>query len=76
MCSMSHKNKQSLCQVYSDTDYADISTQGPVINFNLLYSSGNIIGYSQVSQSSLELFDVKAVFMEQRMFKKMARTAK
>ena len=49
MCSMSYESKRSLCQVYSDTDYADISTQGPVINFNLLDPDGNIIGYSQVS---------------------------
>lgn len=36
-------------RIYSDSEFSSPEVQGPVINFNVLDPSGNIIGYSQVS---------------------------
>ena len=61
LVSVKHGNGQSVCQVYSDTDYTDAGTQGPVVSFNVLEPDGTYVGYSQVRMfvSVVELyFDV------------------
>lgn len=35
-------------RIYSDSEFSSPEEQGPIINFNVLDHSGNIIGYSQV----------------------------
>lgn len=45
-----HYNGKIVCQIYCDTDYKTASTQGPIINFNLLRSSGVYVGYTEVSK--------------------------
>ncbi|XP_027432916.1 molybdenum cofactor sulfurase isoform X1 [Zalophus californianus] len=37
-------------RIYSDSEFSSPEVQGPVINFNVLDPSGNIIGYSQVDK--------------------------
>jgi molybdenum cofactor sulfurtransferase len=57
MVSLCHGNGQSVCQVYSETDYKDVNTQGPVISFNVLEPDGSYVGYSQVGKLAV-LFDI------------------
>ena len=52
MVSLCHGNGQCVCQVYSETDYKDISTQAPVISFNVLEPDGSYVGYSQVRMAT------------------------
>lgn len=44
-----HYNQREVCQLYCDTDYKASSVQGPIINFNLLRSNGDYVGYTEVS---------------------------
>ncbi|XP_065053693.1 molybdenum cofactor sulfurase-like [Rhopilema esculentum] len=50
MKSMRHFSGIHLCKIYSDMGYDNIKSQGPVINFNLISSNGDYIGYSQVDK--------------------------
>eukprot|EP00112_Aurelia_sp_Birch-Aquarium-sp1_P025997 Seg8951.1 transcript_id=Seg8951.1/GoldUCD/mRNA.D3Y31 product="Molybdenum cofactor sulfurase" protein_id=Seg8951.1/GoldUCD/D3Y31 len=50
MKSFKHANGFSLCEIYSDTKFDDMTTQGPVVNFNLINCHGEYIGYSQVEK--------------------------
>lgn len=34
--------------LYCDTDYEDPSSQGAVVNFNILRADGSFVGYSEV----------------------------
>ena len=52
MKSFKHANGLSLCEIYSDTKFDDMTTQGPVINFNVINCHGEYIGYSQVINPS------------------------
>ncbi len=52
MKSLKHANGQNLCKIYCDTQFEDSQTQGPIINFNLLYPDNTYIGYSQVILST------------------------
>ena len=53
-----HYNGKKACQLYSDTEYKSFADQGPIINFNLLRSSGDYIGYSEVRESAnLDVID-------------------
>lgn len=53
MKSFKHANGFSLCEIYSDTKFDDMTTQGPVVNFNLINCHGEYIGYSQVTTARL-----------------------
>ncbi|XP_062519634.1 molybdenum cofactor sulfurase-like isoform X2 [Corticium candelabrum] len=57
LVSVKHGNGQSVCQVYSDTDYTDAGTQGPVVSFNVLEPDGTYVGYSQVEKLA-SVFDI------------------
>lgn len=46
---MKHFNGSPIACIYADTEYADIRKQGGIVNFNLLRSNGEYIGYSEVS---------------------------
>ena len=48
---LQHHNGKKACLLYSDTEYKSFADQGPIINFNLLRSSGDYIGYSEVRES-------------------------
>ena len=39
-----------MCVLYSETDYEDSAKQGPIVNFNLLRSDGQMLGYHQVEK--------------------------
>lgn len=34
--------------LYCDTDYEDPSSQGAIVNFNILRADGSFVGYSEV----------------------------
>ncbi|XP_041100886.1 molybdenum cofactor sulfurase isoform X2 [Polyodon spathula] len=48
LSTLQHANGKPVARIYSDTEFCDPSTQGAIINFNVLDSNGDIIGYSQV----------------------------
>lgn len=43
-----HSNGYRVVEIYRDTDYNDQTVQGNIVNFNLLRSSGEYIGYLEV----------------------------
>jgi len=47
---LEHFNGNAAVQIYSKTQYEDIGRQGGIVNFNLLNSEGNHIGYSTFSR--------------------------
>ncbi|XP_030627601.1 molybdenum cofactor sulfurase [Chanos chanos] len=57
LSSLRHNNGEPVAQIYCDTEFQDPSTQGAILNFNLLDSHGNIIGYSQVDNLA-SLFNI------------------
>ena len=52
-----HGNGNPVAMVYSDTDFECPSSQGPIVTFNLLRSSGDHVGFSEVSKFA-ELYNV------------------
>uniref|UniRef100_A0A8C4XD98 Molybdenum cofactor sulfurase n=1 Tax=Erpetoichthys calabaricus TaxID=27687 RepID=A0A8C4XD98_ERPCA len=50
LAALQHANGKPVVRIYSDTEFEDPSTQGAIINFNILDDNGNIIGYSQVDK--------------------------
>lgn len=52
LSSKRHANGVKVCKIYQDpsTSYADRSTQGPIISFNLLDSRGEWVGKSEVEK--------------------------
>ena len=44
-----HWNGQPVCVLYHDSHFDDVSTQGGVVNLNILDPDGEFVGYSQVS---------------------------
>ncbi|KAJ8014567.1 hypothetical protein DPEC_G00041590 [Dallia pectoralis] len=57
LSSLCHGNGQQVAQIYSDNMFENPSTQGAIINFNLIDSHGHMIGYSQVDKLS-SLFNI------------------
>ncbi|XP_072564365.1 molybdenum cofactor sulfurase-like isoform X1 [Paramormyrops kingsleyae] len=55
---LQHNNGQPVARLYCDTEYQDPSTQGPLLNFNLLDAHGDIVGYSKV-QKLASLFNIQ-----------------
>ncbi|KAL0269311.1 UNVERIFIED_CONTAM: hypothetical protein PYX00_007094 [Menopon gallinae] len=47
MKALKHFNGENLIEFYADSDYTDISEQGGIVNFNLLRSNGQYIGYTE-----------------------------
>ncbi|KAI8495554.1 hypothetical protein Bbelb_265260 [Branchiostoma belcheri] len=50
LTSLKHHNGQPVTVVYTDTQFDDITTQGGIVNFNLLRANGNFVGYSEVDK--------------------------
>ncbi|XP_019623568.1 PREDICTED: molybdenum cofactor sulfurase-like isoform X2 [Branchiostoma belcheri] len=50
LTSLKHHNGQPAAVVYTDTQFDDITTQGGIVNFNLLRANGNFVGYSEVDK--------------------------
>ncbi|MEQ2172972.1 hypothetical protein GOODEAATRI_026874 [Goodea atripinnis] len=50
LSSLCHGNGRPVAQIYTEGQFKSPITQGPIVNFNLLDSSGQIIGYSQVDR--------------------------
>ncbi|MEQ2218648.1 hypothetical protein XENOCAPTIV_006247, partial [Xenoophorus captivus] len=50
LSSLCHGNGRPVAQIYTEGQFESPITQGPIVNFNLLDSSGQIIGYSQVDR--------------------------
>ena len=48
MLGMRHGNGRPVCVLYCDTDYEDPTSQGAIVNFNLLRADGSFVGYSEV----------------------------
>lgn len=51
LSSICHGNSQPVAQIYTQGQFESPSTQGPILNFNLVDSRGQIIGYSQVNET-------------------------
>lgn len=49
LSSLCHGNGRPAAQIYAEGQFESPSTQGAILNFNLMDSNGHIIGYSQVS---------------------------
>lgn len=49
LSSLCHGNSRPVAQIYTEGQFESPSTQGPILNFNLVDSHGQIIGYSQVN---------------------------
>lgn len=49
LSSLCHGNGSLAAQIYTEGQFESPVTQGAILNFNLLDSSGQIIGYSQVN---------------------------
>ncbi|KAG9355853.1 hypothetical protein JZ751_000695 [Albula glossodonta] len=58
LSSLRHSNGKPVAQIYCVTDYDDPSMQGAILNFNLLDSKGNFVGYSQVDKMA-SLFNIQ-----------------
>ena len=52
LCALSHANGRKVCKTYKDasSSYADSSTQGPIIAFNLQDGAGNCISNAEVEK--------------------------
>lgn len=48
LSSLRYPNGARVVRIYSDSEFSSPEVQGPIINFNVLDESGNVIGYSQV----------------------------
>lgn len=48
LSSLCHGNGQPVARIYTEGQFESPSTQGAILNFNLMDSYGQIIGYSQV----------------------------
>ncbi|XP_012708492.2 molybdenum cofactor sulfurase [Fundulus heteroclitus] len=57
LSSLCHGNGRPAAQIYAEGRFESPSTQGAILNFNLLDSSGQIIGYSQVDRLA-SLYDI------------------
>ncbi|XP_063156384.1 molybdenum cofactor sulfurase isoform X2 [Candoia aspera] len=60
LSTLKYANGAPLVHIYSDTDFSSSDIQGPIINFNVLNESGDIIGYSQaghVCGDDIDLID-------------------
>lgn len=49
LLTLHHSNGNPAVKLYDDTDYSDYRTQGGVVNFNLLRSNSQYIGYTEVN---------------------------
>lgn len=58
LITLHHYNGKPVAIVYNDTQFSDVQFQGGIINFNLLRSSGEYIGYSEVSVIFLLQFQI------------------
>uniref|UniRef100_A0A6I8PQE9 Molybdenum cofactor sulfurase n=1 Tax=Ornithorhynchus anatinus TaxID=9258 RepID=A0A6I8PQE9_ORNAN len=50
LASLRYPNGAPVVRIYSDTEFDDPATQGPIINFNVLDENGHVVGYSQVDK--------------------------
>ncbi|XP_077993874.1 molybdenum cofactor sulfurase-like [Glandiceps talaboti] len=50
MASYHHGNGAPVAKLYHDTDFTDKSTQGPIINFNIIKPNGDYVGYAEVDK--------------------------
>ncbi|XP_043852648.1 molybdenum cofactor sulfurase [Dromiciops gliroides] len=50
LVTLQYPNGAPVIQIYSDTEFNNPETQGPIINFNVLDDNGDIIGYSQIEK--------------------------
>uniref|UniRef100_A0A3Q3M338 Molybdenum cofactor sulfurase n=1 Tax=Mastacembelus armatus TaxID=205130 RepID=A0A3Q3M338_9TELE len=50
LSSLCHGNRQPVAQIYNEGQFESPSTQGAILNFNLVDSLGQMIGYSQVDR--------------------------
>ncbi|XP_045383612.1 molybdenum cofactor sulfurase isoform X2 [Lemur catta] len=50
LASLRYPNGAPVVRIYSDSEFSSPEVQGPIINFNVLDDSGNVIGYSQVDK--------------------------
>jgi molybdenum cofactor sulfurtransferase len=54
-----HSNGSPAVVLYCDTTYEDASTQGNVINFNMLRPNGEYVGFIEVSIHSFMVHPVE-----------------
>jgi molybdenum cofactor sulfurtransferase len=54
-----HSNGSPATVLYCDTTYEDASTQGNIINFNMLRANGEYVGFIEVSIPSFMVHPVE-----------------
>uniref|UniRef100_A0A669PAQ5 Molybdenum cofactor sulfurase n=1 Tax=Phasianus colchicus TaxID=9054 RepID=A0A669PAQ5_PHACC len=50
LSTLKYANGAPVVRLYNDTDFSNPDVQGPIINFNVLDESGEVIGFSQVEK--------------------------
>lgn len=50
LSALRHGNGCKACLLYCETAFRDALKQGPIVNFNLLQSDGQVLGYHQVEK--------------------------
>lgn len=55
LSNLKYANGAPVVRIYSDTDFSNPDAQGPIINFNVLDEDGQVLGFSQVCFSCLNL---------------------
>lgn len=53
-----HGNGFPVFRTYTDTEYRCESTQGGVVNFNVLRANGDYVGYNEVSENTAKFLAV------------------
>ncbi|CAH1774686.1 unnamed protein product, partial [Owenia fusiformis] len=57
LSNLRHSNQCPVARLYCDTEYRDVTTQGPIVNFNLLRPNGEYIGFAEVDKLA-QLYDI------------------
>ena len=50
MKNMKHYNGNPVVKLYTNSDFSNIETQGPILNFNVMHADGSMVGFSQVDK--------------------------
>lgn len=58
LSSLLHSNGQPVAHVYCDNEFQDPSSQGAVLNFNVLDGHGGVVGYSQVGSLQHDIREI------------------
>lgn len=58
LITLHHFNGKPVAVIYNDTQFANVQLQGGIVNFNLLRSDGEYIGYSEVILNMFIIYNI------------------